>query len=75
VADRSEPTDGGAAILRIQYAKANVYYEDSNKRPTPEHVEDTLLRMERCLNRTWAGKSPEQVNHEEYEASTLEDDG
>ena len=61
-------------ILRIAYAKSSVYYEDGNKRPTPEHVEDTLHRMERCLTRVWAGTAPEQVNLDEYEASTPEAD-
>jgi hypothetical protein len=51
-------------ILRIAYGEAAVYYEDSAPKghiPTPEHVEDTLIRMERTLNRVWAGKTPEAV--------------
>lgn len=44
-------------ILRIAY-------EDNAGKghvPTPEHVEDTLMRMERTLNRMWAGKTAETV--------------
>jgi hypothetical protein len=51
-------------ILRIAYGEAAVYYEDSAHKghiPTPEHVEDTLIRMERTLHRVWAGKTPEAV--------------
>ena len=61
---RSQPTPGGTVILRVAYADASVYYEDDARRgqiPTPEHVEDTLIRMERTLHRVWAGKSPETV--------------
>jgi hypothetical protein len=56
-------------ILHISYRKARVYYEDGNKRPTPEHVEDTLHRMERCLEHIWEGNAPQQINLDEYEPS------
>jgi hypothetical protein len=51
-------------ILRVAFGEAAVYYEDNAGKghvPTPEHVEDTLIRMERTLNRIWAGKAPEAV--------------
>ena len=60
-------------ILRIAYQKASVYYDDNTKHPTPEHVEDMLHRMERCLNRIWVGNAPEQVNLDEYEPTEADD--
>lgn len=51
-------------ILVVSYGKASVYYEDrapKGSTPTPEHVEDTLRRMERTLARVWDGKDPDVV--------------
>ena len=52
-------------ILRVAYGEAAVYYEDDARKghvPTPEHLEDTLIRMERVLHRIWAGKAPETID-------------
>lgn len=60
-------------FLRIKYGRASVVFQDGTKRPTPEHVDDVLVRMERSLNRIWAGKTPAEVDLVEYEASEADD--
>ena len=53
--------------IRIAYAHASVWYDDGNKRPTPEHVDDLLVRLERSLQRTWEGKTVEPADLSDYE--------
>lgn len=53
--------------IRLEYAQASVWYDDGNKRPTPEHVDDLLVRLERALQRVWEGKAPEPVDLTELE--------
>jgi hypothetical protein len=53
--------------IRIAYAQAEVWYDDGVKRPTPEHVDDLLVRLERALQRTWEGKTLEPADLSEYE--------
>jgi len=53
--------------IRLSYAHAEVWYDDGVKRPTPEHVDDLLVRLERALQRTWEGKTLEPADLTEYE--------
>ena len=53
--------------IRIEFAHASVFYEDNVKHPTPEHAEDTLIRLERALKRTWEGKTLEPADLSAYE--------
>ena len=53
--------------IRIAYGEAEVWYDDGNKRPTPEHVDDLLVRLERALDRIWRGKAPEPVDLSAHE--------
>jgi len=53
--------------IRIAYGEAEVWYDDGVKRPTPEHVDDLLVRLERALQRTWEGKTVEPADLSEYE--------
>ena len=53
--------------IRVTYAQAEVWYDDGNKTPTPEHVDDLLVRLERTLDRIWQGKVVEPVDLSEHE--------
>ena len=53
--------------IRVEYGHASVWYDDGNKRPTPEHVDDLLVRLERTLQRVWEGKTPEPADLSAYE--------
>jgi hypothetical protein len=53
--------------IRVAYEAAEVWYDDGNKHPTPEHVDDLLNRLERTLDRMWRGKAPEAVDLSEHE--------
>lgn len=53
--------------IRIAYRDAEVWYDDGVKHPTPEHVDDLLVRLERALDRIWTGKTPEPADLSEYE--------
>ena len=53
--------------IRLEYGPASVWYDDGNKRPTPEHVEDLLVRLDRTLTRVWEGKTLEPADLSAYE--------
>lgn len=53
--------------IRIEYGHSSVWYDDNVKHPTPEHVDDLLVRLERALQRTWEGKTLEPADLSEYE--------
>ena len=53
--------------IRMAYRDAEVWYDDGVKRPTPEHVDDLLTRIERALDRVWTGKTPEPADLSAYE--------
>ena len=53
--------------IRIGYGVASVWYDDANKMPTPEHVDDLLTRLERTLDRIWQGKTVDVVDLSEHE--------
>ena len=53
--------------IRLTYSSASVWYDDGNKTPTPEHVDDLLTRLERALDRMWQGKVVEPVDLSEHE--------
>ena len=53
--------------IHLEFDSAHVWYEDGVKQPTPEHVDDMLIRLGRAFERMWGGQPLEPADLTEYE--------